>query len=253
MTGFDPSMGIPEEVRRRLAAMTPEQRQADVEASIARQRAADYAQLAAERGALAQRAAERRGVSHQLPKIYRGARWPDVPASCPAHEHVLRRVQQFVSVFDEREGLSAMFVGLKGTGKTKLACAVANELSDRGKTVAYTKAMTIFNRIKDGFGGRGETEEGVMHSLALADLLIVDEVGLGHATDAERTWLLNVIDRRYSDGTSMLFISNLEGAALRSALTEYGEERLEERTRGHLWLRFTWPSFRTQAARGARS
>lgn len=253
--------GMPAHVRDRIRSMTPEQVAAEAEAGIARQRERDMQQLQIERTRVAQDLAAKHGGERGLPKRYTSTRWEDVPPAAHAddadarrHDLAYRTTRRFADVLiaGREPGLSLMFNGGTGTGKTSLACALANALLDAGHTMEYMTAIEFFRRMKACFGDRGshETELSIMASLKVPDLLILDEVGRGFKSPAEQLWLFDVIDQRYREGRSMVLISNLQGAKLRDGLGDAAYSRMEQACR-NLLLDFTWPDFRP--AKGGRS
>lgn len=135
-----------------------------------------------------------------------------------------------------------MLIGEPGTGKTLMACEIAERLIEKALMSArYVTAMQMLAEIKSAYGQEGKTEAGEIQKFADYDLLIVDEIDRMRGTDNDRLLLEEVVNCRYNDERPMLVISN----KLRDQLTEYVGDRVSSRfhERG-LVVSFDWPDFR---------
>lgn len=249
------TQGMPQHIRERLAGMSRADLLTMTQSAIDQQRIAEHQALEVERARAAAAAAERRGLTYRLPERYAQVTFDQVPPRThgtepmtQAHAQIVRNAQRYVENFGQVPGLSMVFHGISGNGKTSLACAVANGVAARGYSIHYTTALEFFGRVKDSFGDRkAENEGAVFAALNAPALLILDEVGRGYLSDSEKTWLFRLIDQSYRSGKSMLMISNLADKQLASTLTDAGYDRMVERCQTpnrDLWHEFTWPSFR---------
>lgn len=75
-------------------------------------------------------------------------------------------------------------------------------------------------------------------------LLVLDEIGAGFSSDAERVQLFDVIDMRYKLGRPTVVLSNLTAKDMRPILGERTFDRLRE---GATLLTCSWPSHRAEA------
>ncbi|HKD84824.1 MAG TPA: ATP-binding protein, partial [Terriglobales bacterium] len=74
-------------------------------------------------------------------------------------------------------GSSLTFCGPSGTGKTHLACAIANHVLDAGGTVIYEQAIELIRKIRETWRRDShETEVEVIGRYRAVDLLILDEI-----------------------------------------------------------------------------
>jgi DNA replication protein DnaC len=154
--------------------------------------------------------------------------------------------KSFACFFDLtlQHGRSALFVGSTGTGKTMLACGIANYVRSKGCSVRYATVQGLVQRVKESWLPSGERVEGKtpLRDISECDLLILDEVGVQHGTEFERNLLFGILNERYNNLRPYLLISNLtaEGAA------EYLGERVIGRMRedGGTVITFAWPSYR---------
>lgn len=156
------------------------------------------------------------------------------------------------------KGISVLLVGTTGTGKTGLACSVANVvMREFGDTAIFMSAYGAVRHLRDTWGRKGRTEREALDDLINADLLVLDEIGASVGTDAEMTALFEVINGRYSERRPTILLSNLPiddyhgpDGNQRPGLRSYLGLRIIDRFRddGGFTLVFDW-----QSLRGVRS
>jgi len=157
----------------------------------------------------------------------------------------------YVEAFSENfeVGRSMMLLGQVGTGKTHLATGILQQVirnfGSQGLLGRYVTAGGIIRSVKDTFGNQGKTESQVYADLIAAHLLVIDEVGVQHVTDFERTVLFEVINGRYEQLKPTLVVSNLGLPDLRQCLGDRAVDRL--RDKGGLVVLFRWDSARGAA------
>ncbi|ANC82980.1 ATP-binding protein [Pseudomonas plecoglossicida] len=161
----------------------------------------------------------------------------------------LSECRKYVDEFEANwdAGRSMMLLGSVGTGKSHLACAIAQQvIRSYGASARYTMAIEIIRDIKMTFDKKSEqTERDVYASLLKPDLLVIDEVGVQHGSDFERQVLFEVIDSRYRQLMPTIVISNLGLAGLRKCLGDRAVDRLTDA--GGPAVLFTWASARGEA------
>lgn len=117
-----------------------------------------------------------------------------------------------------------------GTGKTHLACALANNLISRGVGVRYTTTQDMLADIKRAYSTDGITEasqiERYVHG---STLLILDEADVTRGTDNDVTLLFAVLNGRYNAGLPMAVICNQPADELAAFLGDRSASRLMER------------------------
>ena len=119
-------------------------------------------------------------------------------------------VNAFVINFDmfRQEGRGLYFYSdTKGTGKTLIACAVANEiLKTHDISVKFINVTDYIELVK----AKDDSSRERLKSIIEAGLLILDDIG---AQVENKEWittaLFRLIDRRYTDHLPIIFTSNV--------------------------------------------
>lgn len=97
--------------------------------------------------------------------------------------------------------------GITGCGKTHLACAVAMRCFDEGKTVFFFPSGPALSRWFRKIDPDEEAKR--IKELARADLLVVNELGIGRDTEFSMQILQEVVDARIMRGQNgAVFTSN---------------------------------------------
>jgi len=143
---------------------------------------------------------------------------------------VINKVKQFVNAFDSKKcqtGNNMVLLGDVGTGKTQLACSIANVLKDKGFFVGYVTATELFAQIASAkhFTSK-ETEASLYGFYEKYDLLIIDEIGQKTPSASELNSLQTIIDIRSRNMRSMIAISNLSKDLLPLAIGDKAWSRL---------------------------
>jgi DNA replication protein DnaC len=122
------------------------------------------------------------------------------------------------------------FYGPVGTGKSHLAMAIAIEQCNRGRSVAYFTPRSL-NREFRRFQLDADKERKFLRFLWLVDVFVLDEVGIGNATEFALESLQEIIDGRkknYKNGA--VFTSNLN---LDQLAAHFQSERISDRLFGN--------------------
>lgn len=100
---------------------------------------------------------------------------------------------------------SIVLMGNCGTGKTHLACAITNQLIDRGVAVLFGTYADHLNKIKAEFGSGGN----YLEQMQTAPLLVVDDYGQEKLSEwVDEIWY-SVVNYRYEHRLPMIITSNL--------------------------------------------
>ena len=119
-------------------------------------------------------------------------------------------------------------VGPCGTGKTHLAGAILKKCAAENKDIVWATSMWI-NRL---FRMRTRDEEdGLLSWLGRAELLVVDDIGVGKDTEFTLRIMHEIIGRRIADlRHGLVMTSNLQ---LDDMAKKFGDDRLTSRISGH--------------------
>ena len=133
--------------------------------------------------------------------------------------------KRYVDNFDKfyREGKGLLLHGDVGTGKTYIACMIANALIDQGCPVLVTNFARILNTLQGTF----ERQE-YLDSLNQFKLLVIDDLGVERDTGFAKEQVFNIIDSRYRAGKPMIITTNLSMQKLATE-TELSDKRVYDR------------------------
>lgn len=169
-------------------------------------------------------------------------------ATEPGQKIALSVCRAYADGWEEKgaSGASLVLSGGPGTGKTHLACAIANSVmqSHMGNCLFATVAGML-RAIKDTYRKDSQrSEQNVLDRLAEPDLLILDEVGVQVGSDHEKLLMFEVLNGRYQSLRSTILISNLPLDELEAFLGQRIMDRYREC--GSV-LAFDWQSHRGRA------
>lgn len=150
-----------------------------------------------------------------LPIRYRGMTFETFKAIGDHAEDKARKrlvAESYVQKFDDlsKRGIGLILLGGSGTGKTHLACAILQALSNKAVGL-YVTAAEMFDQINETFErNNSRTSAEVKSTFKQVPLLVLDEIGRSKLTPAAQSTLFKVIDARYRQLLPTIFISNAE-------------------------------------------
>lgn len=180
-----------------------------------------------------------------IPKRFARHTLDGFTAADEKQERVLKICRAYANRFSDRlaNGGGLVMCGRPGTGKTHLACAIANHIAGEGRRSVFASVMEAVRRVKETWSrDREETETEAIASFLKPDLLILDEVGVQFGSEAEKIILFEIINGRYNEMRPTILISNLPLAELGTYLGERVIDRMKEG--GGAVLAFDWESKR---------
>jgi DNA replication protein DnaC len=101
-----------------------------------------------------------------------------------------------------KERHNILIVGATGTGKTYLACALANKACLEGYTAYYLRLSRILSELSVAKGDGSYSKR--MNELAKVEVLILDDWGLAPFTQEQRRDLLEILDDRYNQRATII-------------------------------------------------
>lgn len=124
----------------------------------------------------------------------------------------------YVDTFEERaaknEGLA--FIGSTGTGKTFMACCIANALSTKGVPVWVTTVQPLLRK----FGDFKTNYSEVIQQIRNIGLLVLDDYSITPATSKHNLDLMyEIIDTRKNSGKPLIITTNLTPADFKNKTT----------------------------------
>jgi DNA replication protein DnaC len=180
-----------------------------------------------------------------IPARFADRRFADYTATLQGQRIALGVCKAFADAWPEKRqsGASLVLTGSPGTGKTHLACAVANAVMEAHLASALFGTVTAALRfIKDTYRkDSGLSERDALRRLTDPDLLILDEVGVQLGSEHEKLLMFEVLNTRYQELRPTILISNLSGTELEAFLGQRVMDRYREC--GSV-LAFDWDSFR---------
>lgn len=111
----------------------------------------------------------------------------------------------------KRDGMGLyMYSGTKGSGKTRMAASIANEMvSTYRMQVKFAGSMQIVNEIKATWDDKGRSESDLLRALSTVQVLVIDDFG----TELPKDWIgerfYSIINGRYQDKLITMYTSNL--------------------------------------------
>ena len=100
------------------------------------------------------------------------------------------------------EKRSVLITGMTGTGKSYLACAIGQQACRKGFRALYRRAGRLYDEL--AHAKADGTYQRVLARLAKMDALIIDDFGLGTMREADRHALLDVLEDRYGNRSTII-------------------------------------------------
>jgi DNA replication protein DnaC len=111
-------------------------------------------------------------------------------------------VRQLATCRWVQEHQNVLITGMTGVGKTYVACAIAHQACRSGYRALYRRASRFFQDLAmaraDGSYPR------LLARLARIDVLVIDDWALSPAVEADRHHLLEVIEDRYANRSTII-------------------------------------------------
>jgi DNA replication protein DnaC len=189
--------------------------------------------------------AKRLHESSLIPKRFKSCSFENFVASNEGQTKALATAKAYADSWEQMQerGAGLIFSGKAGTGKTHLACAIANAVIDLAVPAKFTTVTNMMRAIKETYSkDSDDSESKVLQRLSDVPLLVMDEAGMDYGTDFNKTLLFEVLNSRYENVNPTIILTNLDATALK----EYLGERVVDRMRdgGGKLVTFNWESQR---------
>tara|TARA_B100000446_G_scaffold122042_1_gene114025 strand:+ start:135 stop:917 length:783 start_codon:yes stop_codon:yes gene_type:complete len=185
----------------------------------------------------------------QIPKRFADRSLNNYQVKNEGQRRALEVCTEYADNFDHHKsvGRCLLLLGKVGTGKTHLACGIANRLLRRmSRRAVYRTVGDILIGIRASYSNRDEeSETELLRPILGADLLILDEVGATKPSEFELATLYRIINGRYESCLPTVIVSNLAATELGEAIGERCFDRIKEG--GAVVVPFSWASARGEA------
>lgn len=161
-------------------------------------------------------------------------------------ELTLKTCRQYAQAFDEGIG-NLLFVGGTGLGKTFLSACIANEVTERGFSVAYESAPNLFSKLEKNRFNPDEASRTEAENFAGCDLLIIDDLGTELPGNFVTAALYGLLNDRLLAGRSMIISTNLNVDEIARRYSPQIASRLQGSFKG---LTFVGQDIRVLKSRG---
>lgn len=145
-----------------------------------------------------------------------------------AYKVAYNYAKSFEQMKEDNVGL--LFYGDVGSGKTYLACAIANELIERKQVkVKIMNLSEVINQIQKSAFKLDSNE--IISNLSNIPLLILDDLGIERDTSYAREQVYNIINSRYLKGRPTIFTTNLSLEIIQNPNIDLEYQRIYSRTK----------------------
>lgn len=179
-----------------------------------------------------------------IPRRFLSESFDTYIAESEEQKHAFNIIYEFANNFKNHvgKGTNLILSGRTGTGKEHLALSAAKKIIYQGHSVFFTTLTEMILMLRASWNNpKASSELEVLKMLTSTSLLIIDEVGVGFNTDAERDQLFNVIDGRYRDLMPTIFTTNLNTTELKHVIGDRSFSRIRQ---NGIWVKLNWEDFR---------
>lgn len=128
-------------------------------------------------------------------------------------------LKQYCETFAEHRAQGEGYIlhsNQNGGGKTFLACAVANELIDKGYNVLVTNFLTLRDKLFEPRAFSFVNKVDFLNSLCAYDLVVIDDLGAEQSTEFTLEVEYRIIDKLVDENIPLILTTNYTLAELRN-------------------------------------
>jgi len=128
------------------------------------------------------------------------------------------------------KSMNLFFNGAPGLGKTYLSACIARVVAEKGFSVVYDMAGSIFSKFEDAKFNKSDNPEETRDEIKRyleCDLLILDDLGTEMITEFTKSVLYEVVNTRLISAKKTIVSSNMTIDEMRQRYTEQIMSRLE--------------------------
>ena len=133
-----------------------------------------------------------------IPKRFADSVFDHFEADTDDKRRVLATCRKYADSFEDRLAMGGGLVlcGKPGTGKTLLACSIANQIiRENLRAPVFTSVTKLARAVKDTYRKGSElTEQQAITGFVEPDLLIIDEIGAQRGTETELLIMQEIIE-----------------------------------------------------------
>lgn len=160
-------------------------------------------------------------------------------------------VDQFSEIQESGKGLY-FYSGVKGSGKTRLAVSIANDIIQQKMiSVKFATTIQILDQIKATWGGahkNEETEQKLIYDIVSVPVLVIDDIGVEGVKDWINERFYNILNGRMIEKRVTIFTSNCRIEELK-----FDDRIINRIVKMALPVQFPNESIRTKLARKENS
>ena len=145
--------------------------------------------------------------------------------SDPMADAIFQKAQSGASEFADSPRGWLVFVGPHGSGKTRLAAAIANRLIERGHVALFMHIPDLMDHLRSSFGPTSEiTYTELFQRVRATPFLVLDDVGGTTYSPWALEKLQQIVNHRFNDELPTVFTTSTE----MSKLDPYLRARMED-------------------------
>lgn len=145
---------------------------------------------------------------------------------------------EFVGRSLEKTEADGLYItGPVGSGKTFLACCIANALLEGGREVLFLVVPDLLDEIKATYDYQQQTaysEQDLLDTARKVELLILDDLGAHNYTEWVRNKIYSIINYRVNHQLPTIITSNISLEDLDNFLGERTTSRIFQMCKGYL-------------------